>query len=514
MHAAITRMAHLLDISPVAVLATRGCLQQTGLAQDVDCSTSRCLGSCIHLRHPARIVLSTRVVTDLETWIAACRKAAALAVDAIAWTDCRNWELCAGAIQHDSGGFFSVVGVEDTQSGARTVLLDQREVGLLAFLIRERNERIEWLLQAKTEPGNVGEVQIGPTVQATESNYKRRHGGRPTRYLDWFLDGNCRDERGARVMLDCLQSEHGTRFYHKHNRNMVVRIGSGDEDEHEDDHARRDRAPRWWRWVSSRQLRDALATDYRVNTDARSVLVSAPWSLLSDGRSPFTTSAEAPAFQAALAEAYQAEASALDEVERLLARTRRSLPRVRLIDVQTVTGWRLTSTELRCLERPELSIAPFRVHVTGREVPQWDQPLYRDTRMDEISLLGARRDGVLKFFFRVSAEIGLPKAVELGPSWQSSQSRDRDSPPSFWAAVATEDTATVRSVEQSDEGGRFYRACANYRIVHLPASDVPSDEYLGPGVWLTPKEIDILSGRPDVFNNEARSALSVLLSFV
>lgn len=62
------------------------------------------------------------------------------------------------------------------------------------------------------------------------------------------------------------------------------------------------------------------------------------------------------------------------------------------------------------------------------------------------------------------------------------------------------------TVRQSDEGGRFFRDIAEYRI-----SDIGEARPAKGIIWLTLSEVKDLLPR-GVFNNEARSTLSLLLS--
>ena len=54
----------------------------------------------------------------------------------------------------------------------------QNENGILGIIRKKFNNKYKYLLQAKLEPGNINHLQLSPTVQATESNYKRVHGGK------------------------------------------------------------------------------------------------------------------------------------------------------------------------------------------------------------------------------------------------------------------------------------------------------------------------------------------------
>ena len=86
-------------------------------------------------------------------------------------------------------------------------MIDQPELGWLGFVVRTAGAGVEWLVQAKTEPGNVHGTQLAPTLQATRSNFTRVHGGRPTRFLDLFRAGDA-------VLSDGPHSEQGSAFLH------------------------------------------------------------------------------------------------------------------------------------------------------------------------------------------------------------------------------------------------------------------------------------------------------------
>ena len=74
-------------------------------------------------------------------------------------------------------------------------------------------------MQAKIEPGNVNNVQLSPTLQATKSNYTRAHQGKSPAYLEYFVNAT-----PYQILLDQLQSEQGARFLRKRNRNIILVI--------------------------------------------------------------------------------------------------------------------------------------------------------------------------------------------------------------------------------------------------------------------------------------------------
>src|SRR5437870_252568 len=138
------------------------------------------------------------------------------------------------------GGFQSAEGGRIEIRPTLAVFVDQRTVGTLGFLIRGR----ELLVHAKIEPGNVGFVQLAPTCQATESNARRMHGGAAPPFIDAFPRG------AANALYDVDQSEQGTRFLGKRNRNVLAAA------------ARDVSLPRTHRWMDVDEVLDLTRHDY------------------------------------------------------------------------------------------------------------------------------------------------------------------------------------------------------------------------------------------------------------
>src|ERR1700733_13031669 len=125
---------------------------------------------------------------------------------------------------HSSGRFFTVEGLSVSTNFGPTPqwsqpIIVQPDIGILGILVKRIHGVYHFLMQVKMEPGNTRLVQYAATVQATQSNYQRIHGGRPTPYLKYFL----RDMRDG-ILVDRLLSEHANWYLHKRNRNMIVEI--------------------------------------------------------------------------------------------------------------------------------------------------------------------------------------------------------------------------------------------------------------------------------------------------
>ena len=137
-----------------------------------------------------------------------------------------NWSFSDSMLIHNSGRFFSIVPMQFRRKridesffkewGQPMIL--QPEIGFLGFLTFIIDGKLMFLAQWKIEPGNEGFLQISPTIQATKSNFEKVHGGKTPEFLNVFMNG----EKVISVMYDQIQSEQGSRFFKKRNRNVIL----------------------------------------------------------------------------------------------------------------------------------------------------------------------------------------------------------------------------------------------------------------------------------------------------
>ncbi len=446
-----------------------------------------------------------------SAWLENCRGLCDMQVEEIPWRESREWSFDGRRISHASGGFFRVVGATVLLDGKRLErhdqpLIDQPEIGILGFLARRIGGETEILVQAKPEPGNVGLVQAAPSVQATMSNYRKIHHGKETLFLEYFLN-----PRKGTILSDSLQSEQGTRFLSKFNRNMVVEVP---EDVPVPD------SP-FFRWVPLWDFRNLLNRDYQVNTDARSVLACGPWRLLAPRNEPFARWRNRGGFGEDLLRSYEApEDKDRCSTGEILSRLHglRSAMRfdTRLLGIPELAGWEMTEDAIRSSNGTPLEVRHFKVTSSDREVERWDQPLMASRGQGQAVLLCQERDGVLQFLFNCRAEIGFRERFEYGPTLQ-----DPDGDAFILPALrekegelkALSDRSTILSSSvQSDEGGRFYRCISQYSIRKIDKGEAVDT---GPSLsWFTLRQVESLAGRPGVFSNEARSLISMLLPFL
>jgi len=445
---------------------------------------------------------------SVSDWLSLRRSQTRLSVQPLSWNENQEWSLVEGALRHESRGFFSICGVgikaEGTSlHGCQFPMIDQPEIGMLAFLIHMTDEGPRWLLQAKAEPGNVNLVQVGPTVQATRSNYMRLHGGSPTRYLEEVT------VEGHLLLTNIDQSEQGSRFLNKYNSN-VVRVLDRPVDIASDN----------WRWFGVADIKQALVSDFAVNTDARSVMVSTDWSLLSDCGTPFLSDRSDESQCVAhldadhctdlrrhLRTSYQQDVSdKTQHLETIKAVSERTSLCLKRIPLQSMTGWNIEENGIRS-RHFDFEVGNYGVQASDRECETWCQPLIRGLKSHRSILILGDQDGVLKAFFRFSEEPGFENSIQLGPSFQS------DALNVDWAQtwVNEQESSPLISVNQSDEGGRFMDSIMRYEVHML--RDSVSEEIDRQGLWLSLAEIQEYCSTSGMMTNEARSLVSLLLAF-
>lgn len=416
---------------------------------------------------------------DTLAWVAEQVERAELEVTPIALADSEQWRWHEGAIVHRTGRFFRVVGYRDDDGVAAQPLIDQREVGTLCGIHRPAR-RPELLVQAKAEPGTVGVVQLAPSIQATASNADQVHGGEAPPLQQAARQG------AIDTISSVIASEQGTRFFGKRNANVLARPTRAlpASDAH--------------RWLAVDELLELAALDHVVNTDLRSVLVSAPWQLLVD-RTPFTRRRDE--LGGWLAASLQ-EAGDPHAVRVAVTRAAAAVVPGRIESLDELPGWSRTASGIASDDGAAFAVRQIAVRVAGREVPHWDQPIV-DSAGEGLVELWLRADGpVARLGFRLVAEPGLAHGVELTGS--------RVTPPGHPLPDPTPAPVLAR-VAQSDEGGRFYRDVSEYRLLLVEPSAGEGDPAL---LWLTLGEVATLLAEGRWFTNEARSALALLLPWL
>jgi dTDP-4-dehydro-6-deoxy-alpha-D-glucopyranose 2,3-dehydratase len=449
---------------------------------------------------------------EILAWVERRRNATPAEVCVIPLTGLKNWHFHpeTGNLEHDSGGFFSIEGIRIRTNWGFVPEWDQPiicqpEVGILGILCKKIKGVLHFLLQAKIEPGNIGLVQLAPTLQATRSNYTQVHKGSRPQYLDFFLSPT-----GLRVHLDVLQSEQGSKYLRKRNRNIILE--AYDEIPVGEDFC----------WMTLGQISLLLRQDNLINMDTRTVI-----SCISFGSYERRTLdlARTILFNNAAPENDQRHMllSALDGERHL-----HSLPEliswitqlkcscdltVDRIALSAVRSWRRDDECIRHENGKYFSVIAARVTIGNREVTSWSQPLIQSAQVGITAFLIKRIDGMYHFLVQAKMEAGNMDIIELAPSVQCINDNYRQSIPSqkppFLDYVLTVSPRQIwYDTHQSEEGGRFYHEQHRNLIIEV-GEDFPiavPPTY----AWMTVNQIKSFIHFNNYFNMEARSLISAI----
>ena len=436
---------------------------------------------------------------EVMAWIARRNHEVTVNVEQVPFKSLKGWHFDdeTGNLCHDSGKFFSIIGVDvfadnGVQMRWMQPLINQPEVGYLGIICREYDGVLYFLLQAKIEPGNVNCVQLSPTLQATRSNYTQVHGGKKPAYLDYF--------KGAgpeQIVLDQLQSEQGARFFRKRNRNIIIRV---DEDipQHED-----------FRWLTLGQIKALMRHDNMVNMDTRTVLSGLRFQV------PEYCVSRASAFGEALFTSERVK-DGINTIDGILHYLSELKSRWELVTekcpLRDVRDWHVTGDEIVREDRRFFRVMGVNVTIENREVAKWCQPLVQPMQEGLCVLFAKRIGGVLHFLMQAKVECGNFDVVELAPTIQC-LTGDYKNPfgyvPEFLEQFcAGECGKIVFDTKQSEEGGRFYRE-QNRNVICLVNDSVPENPPEN-FMWLTLGQIKEFLRFNNYLNIQVRSLISAL----
>lgn len=463
---------------------------------------------------PSRSARDTRAsaprLESTLSWLAERTRSQPMTVTRTALSSIAGWSTDerTGTIGHGSGRFFSVEGVEVHLPGwpvptwNQPIIL-QPEVGILGILAATFGGVLHLLLQAKIEPGNPRGHQLSPTVQATRSNYTGVHRGHAVPHLDYFLHA-----ARHQVRADVRQSEQGSWFLQKRNRNMIVEVEEPIE------------VLDGFRWFTLAEIHHLLAVENVVNMDARSVLSCLPLDGAGLTQSGYAASGQDPhtEFAAALAASMNSARGSLHTAAHVLSsitacRTRREVSTLAR-PLAGLPGWRRSEDAIAHHTGAFFEVIAVDVRATGREVVQWSQPMFAAVGLGLAAFLVTAIDGVLHVLMHLRVEVGFVDVVELAPTVQCTPASYRHLPhqmrPQFLDHIQDADAGAVRyDTVLSEEGGRFHNTETRYVVVETD-EQIDDPNYL----WLTLHQLDDLLRHSHYVNVQARSLVACLRSLI
>lgn len=445
---------------------------------------------------------STNEVID---WLKEQNRRIKVNVNQVKFSDLKGWHFDENYnLRHDTGKFFSIEGIDVvTNWGSiphwRQPIINQPEVGYLGIITKKIDGILYFLLQAKVEPGNVNNVQLSPTIQATKSNYTQAHGGNKPLYLEFFQSVT-KDQ----ILLDQLQSEQGARFLRKRNRNIIIQVQDDDLPIYDN-----------FIWLTLGQIKKLARIDNLVNMDTRTVISGIPlFSQIEDhivliGNSSF----ESEMLQSCLSRSNSlyTKTQILSWITSLKCKYELS---VKSINIKDVDDWEVGDYKISHRENKFFNVIAAEVAISNREVKTWYQPLVQPVQQGLVAFLVKKINGVFHFLVQAKVESGNFDVIEIAPTVQCLTGSYSDSINTlpFLREVLEASKEQIRiDTLQSEEGGRFWQE--QNRNVIIEVGDDFSEEIPHNFTWMTLNQLITFLEFNNYLNIQARSLIS-LVSFI
>jgi oxidase EvaA len=409
-------------------------------------------------------------------------------------------------LRHISGNFFSIDGIRVSTnwggvSNWEQPIINQPEIGFLGIITKEINGVLHFLMQAKIEPGNVNNVQLSPTLQATKSNYSQVHKGVKPKYLEYFMD-----EKKV-VLLDQLQSEQGARFLRKRNRNIIIQMF---EDIPVYDN---------FCWVTLAQIIELIKYSNIVNMDTRTVISGISFGDYEQKVVEFYTSIGqmkpdgigARFLKSCLST--EGSVHSFDDILSWLTNLKSFFDlKVEKIPLSGIRDWTITETEISHVGQKYFKIIPVEVEISTREVKTWNQPLVEPTQEGICGFIIKEINGILHFLVQAKLECGNHDIIEMAPTVQCLTGNYKDAdvlqPPFLEMFLHVNPEQVVVDTHQSEEGGRFYRE-QNRNMIIMVGDEFPN-EVPDKFSWLTLNQLKTFLKFNNFLNIQARSLISAV----
>ena len=417
-----------------------------------------------------------------------------------------NWlfDKNRGILKHSTGKFFSIEGIHVKTNWGKVPeweqpIINQPEIGYLGIITKEINGILYFLLQAKIEPGNVNNVQLSPTLQATRSNYSQVHKGKKPLYLEYFQNAS-----KEQILLDQLQSEQGARFLKKRNRNIIIRIT-------EDIPVLKN-----FIWLTLGQIKKLIGFNNLVNMDTRTVIsgISFGNSIPVNPHHFSPVSSDADSLNTDMLKSALDVTNALhsfDEIIKWLTALKCNYDlEIQPKSLFRIDSWKVTPTEIHHNDHKYFKVIAAKVEIEDREVQTWTQPLVEPMQEGLIAFIYKKINGVCHFLIQAKLECGNFDILEMAPTVQcltGSYRGSTDLPFLEYILNAAPEQIKFDTL-QSEEGGRFFRE--QNRNMLIEADDSFPVEVSENYIWITLNQLNTFLKFNNYLNIQARSLISII----
>ena len=375
-------------------------------------------------------------------------------------------------------------------------IISQNEIGYLGFITKKINGVLHFLTQAKLEPGNIGGIQLSPTLQATKSNCLRLHRGKKPLYLEYFQNATKEN-----ILTDNLQSEIGCRFIKKRNRNIIINV--------------KEEIPikDGFKWMTLKDLKKLMSFDNLVNMDTRSVLSNIRFDEKLIDLKLFNQFSQENYYIInslfGLGRAINSIEEILNYVTYLRCKYSLSIEKIRLDEMRE---WELSKKEIKRIDNKYFKVIGIEAYIGNREKLSWQQPMIESINVGLFSLIGKNINNVFHIIVQAKIECGNRDIIELAPSVQVvsgiHKDTELDQTKFLQYTLSSNKKTIIFSSNQSDEGGRFYNVEHKYTFI---LADDEFNEDLPEGyIWITLNQLAQLNRFDGYINNHLRNFLAMI----
>jgi len=187
-----------------------------------------------------------------------------LNVTKISLSELDQWKITESTIEHVDKKYFKVIAAEVEISNREVTkwhqpMIEPAQQGICAFVCKEIDGILHFIVQAKLECGNFDIIELAPTVQCLTGNYNNERSIHRLPFLNYVLNADKKQ-----VIFDVLQSEEGGRFYKEQNQNMIILAGDEISLNLPDNYI----------WMTLNQLQTFIQFNNYINIQARSLIAA------------------------------------------------------------------------------------------------------------------------------------------------------------------------------------------------------------------------------------------------
>ena len=438
---------------------------------------------------------------DILDWVDRRNKTLTVNIEKVDFPKDGFWYLdeTDGFIRNRKNTFFQLAGFRQKKGDeviCEQPVIIQDEIGYLGIICKKINGVMNFLMQAKIEPGNVNVIQISPTIQATKSNFTQAHGGKAPADLELFKEAAQYD-----IIVDQIQSEQSSRFFKKRNRNILIDVGDTEVDVL-DSH----------KWMTLGQIKELMKYPNLVNMDTRTVLSCIPFSIMKMDEGEDEKIRELFSDKALYASVFEKDEKDLPKIFNSINNYKMYTDLTsELVSLKDLKSWMITDNEIVCEKPYDFKIIYCNIEIEGREVRKWDQPLVEAIGKAVFGLFTCVDNGCRFFLVKTKPEVGCFDGIELGPVVQmepSNPGNDLDRIETIFMNKLNRNEDVIKDVILSEEGGRFYHE-ENRNVIIEASKDEVGDLPEG-YFWVRYSTLNNMVQFNNFLNIQLRNLMSLL----